>query len=149
MRWTHVSLFSILTLQQDTKSSNFEIQSVEGQSSRRYNDVDTCARWKFSCRGYLCYCAMHDEGNSIPTGGPGNQLPLSRGSGLATREWQHARQPRGQAVIVWFTHNQLLIVSHWAAGTCNFEKKKRVWIHRGFGRQSYCVPLVKKERQVL
>ena len=37
--------------------------------------------------GYLCYCAMQDEGSKHSHwGGPGNQLPLSRGSGLATRE---------------------------------------------------------------
>lgn len=64
---------------------------------------------------------VQDEGSSIPTGVPGNQLSLSWGSGLATREWQHARQPDGQAVIIWFTHYHLLIVSHWVAGTCNLE----------------------------
>lgn len=64
-------------------------------------------------------CARWGEQHS--QGGPENQLPLSRGSGLATSEWQHARQPHSQAVIIWFTHNQLLIVSHWAADTCNLE----------------------------
>lgn len=53
---------------------------------------------------------------------PGNQLQFSWGRGLATGEWQHARQPHDQAVIIWFTHNQLLIVSRWSAGTCNLEE---------------------------
>lgn len=71
-----------------------------------------------------CYCALQGEGSSIPTGGSwksGNQLPLSRGSGLAGGEWQQAGQRNQQAVIIWFTHNQPLIVSHWAAGTCHLE----------------------------
>lgn len=31
-------------------------------------------------------------------------------------------EPTIGAVIIWFTHNQSLIVSHWVAGTCNLEQ---------------------------
>lgn len=82
---------------------------------------------------------VQDEGSSIPTGVPGNQLSLSWGSGLATREWQHGRQPDGQAVIIWFTHYHLLIVSHWVAGTCNLESSVN---SQGFWRRSECFNVV-------
>lgn len=68
---------------------------------------------------HLCLTRWADQRSHR---GPGNQLSFSWGRGLATREQQHARQPHGQAVIVWFTHNQHLIVSHWSAGTCNLEE---------------------------
>lgn len=69
-----------------------------------------------------CYCTLQGDGNAtIPTlvGGWGgvNQLPLSRGRAGASRERQDAGRPHQRAVIMWFTHSQLLIASRWAAPT--------------------------------
>lgn len=111
--------YSTHTVQQEIKS--FKLQSVLGQSSQGNNDAGVLHSLKFLMSRILVQLCHARWGEQHSHRGPGNQLPLSQGSGLATREWQHARHPHGQAVIIWFTHNQLLIVSHWAAGTCNLE----------------------------
>lgn len=111
-------IFSISTL--IVQQEFFHLQSILIQTLRLNYTVDvyTPEIHTTSCTSVShAGRAKHDSHRQ-----PGNQLQFSWGRGLATGEWQHARQPHGQAVIIWFTHNQLLIVSHWSAGTCNLEQ---------------------------
>lgn len=116
-------IFSISTL--IVQQEFFHLQSILIQTLRLNYTVDvyTPEICTTSCTSVShAGRAKHDSHRQ-----PGNQLQFSWGRGLATGEWQHARQPHGQAVIIWFTHNQLLIVSHWSAGTCNLEQNMRAF----------------------